>query len=301
MSVHVTSWVYDHAPRDLKPSEMLVALVMADHANGEGGFSFPSIARIAQMSRLGESTVRSALSELCDLGVLQLSKEATNKMPATYRFPHFSRGAGSGGPESGTQEPRGAGSGTPGVQDLESRGAGSAPEPYVNRNENQRDTPPLPPNEENDERETPSRGAVVTREDLDRLRPGEFGQGSQQAPQAQGTQPRAQIGSPPSSAAPPSNGLARELANEYWDVPERKKAFDHFYGMYPKQSPVIEAMIMWRINIPAEVADNRQAMTRIYHGLQWWLGKWKQEGTELQWIPKFSRWLERKQWEQAKV
>jgi hypothetical protein len=109
---------------------MLVLLVLADHANGEGGSAYPSVSRIAKFSRLGESTVRAALVELCNRGIIELTREATNKLPAFYRFPLFSRGAESGGPESGGPE-----SSSLGVQNLESRGAVSAPEPSMNHQE----------------------------------------------------------------------------------------------------------------------------------------------------------------------
>jgi hypothetical protein len=266
MSVHVTTWVYDNAPEDLKPSEMLVALVMADHANGEGGYSFPSVARISKLSRLGESTVRAALASLCELGVIALTKEATSKMPATYRFPRFSRGAG-----SGTQN-------NSGVQDLAPRGAGSAPEPLINQT---KDTPPPTPSNSIAEGVTDERGVEKAKQSIN------------DSPAQQGS------GAPPGGGNGVSNGMARELEQSYWQEPDRLKAFEFFYDKHPKMSPKLEAMIYWRMNIPSEVIDDRAAMGVIWHGYQWWLNKWRKEGTEQKFIPSFGRWIERRQWEQA--
>lgn len=89
VSVHVTTWVYDHAPKDLSPGDMLVALVLADHANAEGGNAYPSLSRMAQMTRMDERSVRRSLRRLTELGVIRVVREATNKHPTVYQFPAF--------------------------------------------------------------------------------------------------------------------------------------------------------------------------------------------------------------------
>lgn len=105
MAVQVMAWVFEHAPKDLKPSEMLVALVLADHANPEGGLAYPSVPRMARMTRLGERTVQGALQSLAAQGVIKRHMAANGPRPDVYCFPAF-RGAGS----AGVADARGAGS-----------------------------------------------------------------------------------------------------------------------------------------------------------------------------------------------
>jgi DNA-binding Lrp family transcriptional regulator len=138
MSVHVTTWVYENTPDDVTPAEMLVLLVLADHANSEGGLAYPSVERIARMSRISKRGVQYALRRLVERGALQIQHPATNKRPTVYCFPAF-RGA-SYSPQA---KIRGAMSDVLGVQPVRARGAQVAPEPSVNRQEN-RNTPHTP-------------------------------------------------------------------------------------------------------------------------------------------------------------
>jgi hypothetical protein len=64
MSIHVMAWVFDSAPEDSNPTEMLVMLALADHANPEGGLSYPSVERLARYCRFSERTVQRTLREL---------------------------------------------------------------------------------------------------------------------------------------------------------------------------------------------------------------------------------------------
>lgn len=139
MSVHVTAWVYDHAPTDLSPGEMLVALVLADHANPEGGNAYPSIPRIAAMTRLTQRSVIRSLQRLVALGVIAVTHEATNRRPTVYGFRAFSRGDKLSPPNHA----RGDICDTLGVTFDPARGDMVSPEPLVNRQEN-RPTPPNP-------------------------------------------------------------------------------------------------------------------------------------------------------------
>lgn len=136
MSIQAMSWVFDKAPSDLKPSETLTLLSLANHANGEGGHSYPSVGKMASETKLGESTVREALQSLVGRNIIEQTDAPTNRKPATWKFKGVadpgweptlrpsrgaesgtqeSRGAESGGPESVA---RGAESGTLGVQNL---------------------------------------------------------------------------------------------------------------------------------------------------------------------------------------
>lgn len=89
MSVHVTAWVYDHAPHDLTSGELVVTLILADHANSEGGMAYPSVARIAQMARMSVRNAQYTLRALVDKGVIEVAHEATNRRPTVYQFPAF--------------------------------------------------------------------------------------------------------------------------------------------------------------------------------------------------------------------
>lgn len=70
MSVYVTTWAWEHAPDDLTSGQMLVLLAVADHAGPDGTEAWPTIARLAAMSRLSESAVQRALKELVARGLL---------------------------------------------------------------------------------------------------------------------------------------------------------------------------------------------------------------------------------------
>lgn len=56
--------------RAAKATRKLVLLCLADHANRETGYAFPSVATICQETGLGESTVRGALAALTATGVI---------------------------------------------------------------------------------------------------------------------------------------------------------------------------------------------------------------------------------------
>lgn len=94
------SWVFDHAPQDTKPSEMLVLLVLADHANEDGGLSYPSVRTLVRKTRLGERTVQAALKSLCDKGIIRVQMVANGPRPDVYCFPPF-RGAEYAGVNNG--------------------------------------------------------------------------------------------------------------------------------------------------------------------------------------------------------
>ncbi len=48
MSVRVLSWVFDHSPVEHR-GDLLVLLVLADHAHDDGTRAFPSVETIARL------------------------------------------------------------------------------------------------------------------------------------------------------------------------------------------------------------------------------------------------------------
>lgn len=277
MSVHATAWVYSSAPEDLKPSEMLTLLVLADHANSETGTAYPSVKRLATHARLGESTVRAALIELCDRGIIEMTRESTPKTAAFYRFTQL-RGAGSAGVQD--LAPRGADISTGGVQDLAPRGAGSAPEPLGNHNGNR--TTPLPPT---GERKTGSIDSITQTSQI-KNNPGTI---------PEGHEPRGGV------SVPNQVKTWNELENPWWAEGTRQKKFEFFLENYPKKmSPVVEAKVEMRLALEDKI-DDPDFMNRVWHGLQWWKRKWTLEETEERYIPNMGKWFARRQWEQANV
>jgi DNA-binding transcriptional regulator YhcF (GntR family) len=73
----------------MKPADMLVALMLAEHADSEGGHAFPSVKRLADETRLHRATVIRSLASLVELGIVEVEQRATNRVPAMYRFPAF--------------------------------------------------------------------------------------------------------------------------------------------------------------------------------------------------------------------
>jgi hypothetical protein len=55
---------------DLPPSEKLVLLVIADHADDDGGNAYPSVARIARRASISERQTQRVIRQLCDEGFL---------------------------------------------------------------------------------------------------------------------------------------------------------------------------------------------------------------------------------------
>jgi hypothetical protein len=64
MSVKAMSWVWEHS--GATGAARLVLLALADHAGADGGDAFPSVARLAERTKLTERGVRKALRCLVD-------------------------------------------------------------------------------------------------------------------------------------------------------------------------------------------------------------------------------------------
>lgn len=86
MSVKATTTVWDYYPEG--GSEMMTALALADHADPVGGEIFPSVARVAAMTRQSERTVHYHIKAMIESGWLIPVKRGTGRgKTTTYRMP----------------------------------------------------------------------------------------------------------------------------------------------------------------------------------------------------------------------
>ena len=69
VSVRLMSWAFHEAPTTRK-GDLLVLLVLADHAHDDGGSAYPSVATIARLARMSERGVQTALRHLRDAGIV---------------------------------------------------------------------------------------------------------------------------------------------------------------------------------------------------------------------------------------
>lgn len=82
MTLSARNWAWDAETireqgsfRALLPGEKLVLLCLAEHENAEHGYAFPSQARIATRTKLGERTVRRHLDALVSSGAISRQKQ----------------------------------------------------------------------------------------------------------------------------------------------------------------------------------------------------------------------------------
>ena len=64
MSVHALAWVFDLPAAAASPTERLLLLALADHANRDGEDIFPTNKRLQRMTGLSERTIRKTLRSL---------------------------------------------------------------------------------------------------------------------------------------------------------------------------------------------------------------------------------------------
>lgn len=83
MSIKAMSWVWDSA---LPPSEKLIALAYADHADHEGKHIYPALDTIAAKTSMSRRNVIRVRQKLEERGVLIETRKATGRAPARYRM-----------------------------------------------------------------------------------------------------------------------------------------------------------------------------------------------------------------------
>lgn len=116
----------------LTPAQKLMLLGLAERADRQGRYAFPSVATLAQYAECSERTVELGLQALVAGGWITVQRKATNRMPTTYvvNLERLSRGE-----ESSPQNlslpmtARGEDSCTPGAKFSTSRGEETSPDP----------------------------------------------------------------------------------------------------------------------------------------------------------------------------
>lgn len=81
MSVKLMSQVWE---ADLPPTQKLIMLSLADHANDDGWHVYPSVASICARTNLSERTVRGQLQDLQRVGLLVDTGDRTPRGVVIY-------------------------------------------------------------------------------------------------------------------------------------------------------------------------------------------------------------------------
>jgi pyocin large subunit-like protein len=82
VSVHVLSWVLKNSPTTL--ADRLVLIVLADHADGDGGNAYPSVQTVADEAKVSPRTVQRSLRVLESEGHI-LKRGVTRKGATIWR------------------------------------------------------------------------------------------------------------------------------------------------------------------------------------------------------------------------
>jgi Helix-turn-helix domain len=123
MSVRVLSWVFESSTVTHR-GDLLVLLVLADHAHDDGTHAFPSVEKIARKSRLSRRGTQLALRRLERLGAIEATGSEGPHRPRSYRVVM-------GEPTSPRTGCRGEVSGTEGRSETHVGAQRSSPEPSV--------------------------------------------------------------------------------------------------------------------------------------------------------------------------
>jgi DNA-binding MarR family transcriptional regulator len=125
MSVKIMSLVWDAT--DISPTEKLMLLSLADHANDEG-VCYPSAARLAKKTSLSERSVRSCVKRLSDAGWLVVSRNSGPRGCNVFTITRPLQELHPAGAAPLQEVPEG-------VQEVPFTPAGAAPEPSENHQE----------------------------------------------------------------------------------------------------------------------------------------------------------------------
>lgn len=121
MSRQALSWAYEQ--KTGSPTRKAVLVSLADRHNADTGRCDPAIPRLARETELSESTVKKALAELVEAGIIEVERrqyENGASRSNAYRFPALASdtpGAGSRPPRG--REPEGEGPGADPKQEVE--------------------------------------------------------------------------------------------------------------------------------------------------------------------------------------
>jgi DNA-binding transcriptional ArsR family regulator len=297
MSIDIMSWLLRSRPAEMSAAELLVALIMADHAGGDGGHAYPSVARISTLSQLAQSTVRAALDSLEEKGVIAKTHEYTPRRPAVYCFPQWTppddylsndRESRNPAPSPSVQTSREPKSGTQGAE-IRHR---TVIEPLDDRDNSSPKGSPLSDN-----------GTVEEERNVVRPSPE-----TSLAQNASGARDRPSPQTPPPAV---SNGQGTEFRgpedqHPYWtEKPKALGIFDWMYNQWPKKTNKLQAMTAFRTVLVPEIrplilaGQSDEPMNMVAKAVQWQVREYEREGRELKFIPAFAKWIERKGWQDA--
>lgn len=86
MSWRIVDEVLDHSPKDLTPGERLVLVVLASHANDQTRICWPGMDNIVRRTGMHEDTIRRAINQLRDHGLLQRRNVAHRGARTEYQI-----------------------------------------------------------------------------------------------------------------------------------------------------------------------------------------------------------------------
>jgi hypothetical protein len=222
------SWSLFQAPKSLSTSQRFVLVALGWHATDEGGYAFPTVGRIAEMTGLNERSVRRCLVELVDAGVLEMTRESGRGKPNVYRFAVFNR----------------------------------VPfEPMIvsNRKVDIDDVSPR---------------VKADIDDSSRPRKVDIGDSSR------------------------GDTLYKQNNTDtraYW-TDGRCAMFDDAFGLWPKRVNRDAARVAWQEVWTDDRYTDKQFITAFTQGAQRWIGYWREEGTTMQYMTAFDRWLKNEMW-----
>lgn len=84
MSIEVMSlaWYVE----GITPAQKAVLVALADHAGDDGKHAYPSVDRLTVKTSYAERTVRRALADLREMGLIHVVNEATHNFPTEYEL-----------------------------------------------------------------------------------------------------------------------------------------------------------------------------------------------------------------------
>ena len=83
MSIQVMTQVWQS---NLPPEQKYILLKLADYADDDGGHVYPSVATVARLTGVSERTVQRHLSAMREVGILEVTGQATQHRPTEYRI-----------------------------------------------------------------------------------------------------------------------------------------------------------------------------------------------------------------------
>jgi hypothetical protein len=107
---------------------------------------------------------------------------------------------------------------------------------------------------------------------------------------------------PPTGESPvsisPNLGEKTKRDHEYWNE-NMTALFDAAWSFYPKKIDKADAMSAWKNELGKKPLADLDFRTAFANGLAAWVKYWKEQETELQFVPSFGKWIRRERWTEA--